>query len=352
MTDNRRSLYDAVCMICTCRPIWARNDVNICHFCCECFPWRRQSKDAGPFFSNGRDLRLARDDLDAGGSNRDTQLNFRSFNPRTDFDRVMELVNHDRAPAMPECRPQGLRNAVAGNVPTDNHLWQQLTDLQTTVAEVDHEIASVVSSARLNDGSGGELLWLHAQERSELIRPCIDHVLDRLSMPQVRAFNLSSALAPGLEGLPIQRRAATMQVLEEAGFKPYARWTTLSKFIDATALMQLQLFATIIYGGAPSWTISVEQNGQELGYLEASLFETTGVILYFFVDEAARRRGVGRSLLLAAEYLLASHGASALILQIDHGYVGENRNRAAATAFCLALGFVMSETSQSFSLAG
>lgn len=264
------------------------------------------------------------------------------------MESVLSLLNHDLLKHQPTCTEKTLLDTLAGRIEMDAHLWQKFYRISTFVIETGNSASAFFAFAQSETDSSADLLWLHAKERKDLLQACVDYTLETLERRQILAFRHSSPLTSGFEGLPISRRPATSQVLAEAGFMPCSLWTYMSKTLDGQQ-REARAHSITMSGDAPYWRLAVEKAAMELGHIEIQIIGTTGVILYFFVDESARRSGIANSLMARAEQLLSANGANSLVLAIDDDLLGP-RNRSAAKALCHSRGYEEVDQLRSFEL--
>lgn len=263
---------------------------------------------------------------------------------------IISIINKDRLEGQPLCTPEMLVGAVGGRASSDAHLWQLLEEIATLVLDLGDGPVAIVSYARWRHEPVGQLLWLHAGEQHEYVQACIDHVLETLDVPVVRAFNLSPVLTVGVEGLPTLLRATTHDVLIAAGFEPEANWTYMTKSLDQNVIELVSSDDTVVEGRLPQWLINFEKAGEYLGHAEIGVAGATGVIWYILVEQSARRNGIARCLMQKAERILVKHGAQSFVACVDEGTADELRDRFAAKALLGECGFRVVDLVQSFSL--
>ncbi|MFJ3826017.1 GNAT family N-acetyltransferase [Streptomyces nodosus] len=261
----------------------------------------------------------------------------------TDEEAVLEIINADRLPGQPMVSSAMLAEALAGRSSVDASWWEQLEPPRTWVAvgESGTGIVGVISYALRPHDQTGQILWLHCREDRAVADALIAHTGGELKARSLHAFQFSSALTRGLEGLPVRHRPATRAALEAAGFTGEDLWRYMCAPLPSRETQRAAGVKVRKKDGA----IRVLQMRAGLRTLaEAEVGEPVagvGVLWWINVDPRNRGRGLGRRLLGSALALLSDLGATEVILYVDDDAPpGDGRDRTAANALYDSLGFV------------
>ncbi|WP_432110153.1 GNAT family N-acetyltransferase [Streptomyces sp. AA1529] len=246
------------------------------------------------------------------------QLSVRPY-AATDEAAVLDLVGADRLPGQPLATATMLAEALAGRSPVDGGWWAELAP---PVTEVMHNesgtVLGIVSYATRPSDGAGFILWLHCREDPALAKALVARALDRLGERTVHAFEFASALTLGLEGLPVGRRPATHQALEDAGFTGRDLWRYMRSPLPIAGLPRAAHVTVEECEDPPGKRLEVREGGELLA--EATIgrpVAEVGVLWWISVAPPARRRGLGLSLLGSALDLLTGLGAREAILYVD-----------------------------------
>jgi GNAT superfamily N-acetyltransferase len=265
---------------------------------------------------------------------------------------VLDLMAADLLPGQPPTTPAMLAEALVGRSPVDSGWW---AELETPVTEVLHgkagAVLGVVSYATRPSDGAGFILWLHCHEDQPLAEALIAHALDRLGARTVYAFEFSSALTLGLEGLPVRHRPATRRALRDAGFTGRDMWRYMRAPLPVTGLPQAA-HVTVRASDDPAGTrLEVHEGGKPVA--EATVGHPVagiGVLWWISVAPSARGRGLGLDLLGRALDLLARLGAREAVLYVDDNAPpsAAGRDRTAANALYDRAGFTEVDRLHSF----
>jgi ribosomal protein S18 acetylase RimI-like enzyme len=281
---------------------------------------------------------------------------------RGDLDTVLALVNADRLPGQPVATAGHLAEALAGRNAVDAAWWAELAGLRTDVlVNKAGQVHGVVSYARRPRDNAGVLLWLHVREHPGHVAALIDHVMARLQdCGSVHAFDFATALACGLEALPVRRRPVTAGALEQAGFTGRDLWSYMHRGLadladlrDDPRAANLQIRATTA-AERPGWTLTATcahrpAAGGPDATDTAAVGEAVGgapqagvgVLWWLEVAPHHQGGGVGRALLNAVLRRLRAAGAQEAILYVDDDEpCGGPRDRCAAKQLYVSCGFV------------
>ena len=272
----------------------------------------------------------------------------RSFQNK-DVAEVLDMINADQLPGQPPCTDAMLSEAVAGRSPVDSGWWNQLDHVAVDVLCDPHAtIQGVVSYARRQDTDSAVILWLHGREDPTTVNALVRHARARLTgVGTLDAFEFASALAVGLEGLPVRHRPATRAALSADGFVESDLWRYMRRDLPAPEL-PLATHAQVSPDPTnPGWLIQLRQpdraDGPQLGEAQVSIpAPGLGVLWWISIDPAHRGQHLGRQLLGAALDTLHRQGAHEVILFVDDDAPPHDpeRGRGAANALYDKAGFV------------
>lgn len=267
---------------------------------------------------------------------------------------VRELINADRLPGQPEADASMLAEAVRGRSPVDAGWWAELDPVAVDVlVDADGDPQGVVSYASRDRDDAGLILWLHGRERREVVAALVEHALASLGdRAVVEAFSFASALGVGLEALPVRHRAATAQVLRDAGFAGTDLWRYMRRALPASELPRLEGVQVAVDSDGHRQLRWLE-DGRELAEASVSMpVPDIGVLWWISVEMQARHRGLGVRMLGSALHELTVLGAGEVILYVDDDAPPDDpeRGRGAANRLYDAAGFVEVDRLHSFKL--
>jgi ribosomal protein S18 acetylase RimI-like enzyme len=272
----------------------------------------------------------------------------RSFQNK-DVAEVLDMINADQLPGQPPCTDAMLSEAVAGRSPVDSGWWNQLDHVAVDVLCDPHAtIQGVVSYARRQDTDSAVILWLHGREDPTTVNALVRHARARLTgVETLDAFEFASALAVGLEGLPVRHRPATRAALAAHGFLESNLWRYMHRDLPAPELPLATHAQVSPDPNNPGWLIQLRQpdraDGPQLGEAQVSIpAPGLGVLWWISIDPAHRGQYLGRQLLGSALDALHRQGAHEVILFVDDDAPPHDpeRGRGAANALYDKAGFV------------
>jgi ribosomal protein S18 acetylase RimI-like enzyme len=263
-------------------------------------------------------------------------LKLRPLGP-ADAAAICALVDADRLPGQPACTPERVMAVLTGRSTLDAWSWRQLATMRVLGAESGSgELVGAGAVGRRPSGLR-HLLWLHAHEDRQVVDALLVNLLRgvRLADP-VSAFSLGTELTVGLEGLPVEARAATHEAMLARGFTGTERWLYLRGIEPSPAPAQ-----PFRRRGVSDIRVELAPGGTAVGNAELGLpVPGLGVIWWLEIDPDQRRQGHGRQLLRAARQVLADAGATETILFVDRDSPGAP-DRRPALALYLSEGFVI-----------
>ncbi|MGH3716537.1 MAG: GNAT family N-acetyltransferase [Micromonosporaceae bacterium] len=291
------------------------------------------------------------DHPEVSGVGADVGLRARPFISGRDADAVLALVNADRLRGQPEATLEMLAEAVAGHSAIDAGWWIELNHpvAVDVVEDAAGAVVGVVSYATRPRDGAGLILWLHGEERLNVVAALVDHALAELGDRQpVDAFDFSTALGLGFEALPVHHRPVTAAVLSDRGFASRDLWRYMHRHLPAPELPHAAAYS--VEPPDPGKRRLTVRDGDQVS-AEAIVgvpVAGIGVLWWLSVDGAARGRGIGRALLGSALDLLAGLGAAEVILYVDDDEPGGERDRAAANKLYESAGFTEVDRLHSF----
>ncbi|TMR08947.1 hypothetical protein ETD86_45575 [Nonomuraea turkmeniaca] len=235
----------------------------------------------------------------------------------SDRESVLALIDADRLPGQPSCRPELLDQAVAGTSHREPDPWADIEHPRTVVlVDPGGHTVGAVSYAVNRDRSAGQILWLHGREILDVVEALVSHALRELGGGKpVHAF--TAALGLGLAALPTGRRPVTRKVLEHAGFGARNSWRYLRRVTSCElAATTCPLVEVVASTAPPGWWLKVRDDDSAAELVVQEPIDGLGVLWWFGAADSHADPALERALLLQADAVLREHGASETILYV------------------------------------
>lgn len=259
---------------------------------------------------------------------------------------VLELINADRLPGQPACDAAMLAEAAAGRSTVDAGWWDALDQVFIDILrDTQGTIRGVVSYARRRATDTAVILWLHGCEEAATIDALVDHAVNQLAgSSAIDAFEFASALAVGVEALPVRHRPTTRTTLLAHGFVEMDLWRYMRRDLPTPELPIVAEAQVLPNPENPGWLIHLQQSdGNQIGEAQVSVpAPGLGVLWWITINPGHRGRHLGRPLLGSALDVLHQHGAREAILFVDDDAPLDHpeRGRGAANRLYDRAGFI------------